>query len=386
MNAQLSTWPGRTYRRPFMATAASRLSSGTLAKTLALVTLVTAGVMSVLVDDARGQSNSGLFAYPSGFNRLDQYNRAGGERELTFLRLPGLSPDYRLGPGDQIEVTIVGISSDPTTYTIDRTGEAIMPLVGGVKLADLTAEEAESAIASRLVEAQLIRDPEVLVYISSYEAKPVYVLGELDRQGQYFISQDLTLMDLILLAGGLDFTAARYGFLHRRTSQNDTSLPPHLALENAEVALPGMEVLKIDLKPMAEGGVLSPNYRLKAGDILVVPKAESAMFYVIGEVPRPGVFNIPVGGTVTASQAISWAGGPSRTARISHGMVVRHDRNGGRTELPVDFAAILRGDDPDFVVQPDDIIFIPDSGAKSFGYTMLQQVPRVLTGAILFRW
>jgi polysaccharide biosynthesis/export protein len=335
--------------------------------------------------DVGGQSNTALYAYPNTFTRIDQYNMAPKERELTFLRLPGLSPDYRLGPGDELEITVVGVSQEPATYKIDRAGEITIPLVGAVKLADLTAEQAESAIASRLSEAQLVRNPEVLLYISGYEAKPVYVLGELDRQGQYFMSQQLTLMDLIFLAGGLDFTAGRYGFLHRRTSGAGPEVPPQIALQNPELALPGMELIKIDLKPMAEGGVLSPNLTLQAGDILVVPRAEKAMYYVFGEVEKPGVFDVPAGNTVYVSQAISWAGGPARTAKTSKGILIRHGTDGSREELPVDFGAILNGDKPDFHVQPNDIIFVPGSGARTVAHAALRQMRGVLTAALLFR-
>jgi hypothetical protein len=173
-----------------------------------------------------------------------QYNSGAFDRQLTFLRLPGLSPDYKLGSGDEIEVTIVGSSSGPATYSIDRSGGIVIPLVGTVKVSGLTAEEAEKAIAHGLAQAELVRNAEVLVYISAYQAKPIYVVGELDRQGQYFMSQQLTLMDLIFLSGGLDFTAARYGYLHRKVSPDGPEVPPQAALENPEAALPGMTVIK----------------------------------------------------------------------------------------------------------------------------------------------
>jgi protein involved in polysaccharide export with SLBB domain len=75
---------------------------------------------------------------------------------------------------------------------------------------------------------------------------------------------------------------------------------------------------------MTEGGVLSPNIPLQAGDILAVPRAERVKYYVLGAVEKAGVFDVPAGNTVRVSQAIAWAGGPEKTARTSKGVLVRH--------------------------------------------------------------
>ncbi|MEZ5317454.1 MAG: polysaccharide biosynthesis/export family protein [Vicinamibacterales bacterium] len=343
------------------------------------------GLCPGLVASARAQFPSDFIAYPRNLTDLDTYRNLKNPRQLGFNRMPGLSPDYQLGPGDEVDVTVVGWTPDALNLKISGDGAVTIPLVGSVTLGGLTAEQAEQAIADRLREKQLIKDPEVLIFISSYEAKTIYALGELDRPGEYGVSFQTTLTDLIFMAGGIDFTAARYGYLHRRTSEAPPGWRPTFLYardsqlaQHPEVAPPGTEVIRIDLQPMIDGGVLDPNIVLRNGDVLYVPRREIDLVYVIGDVVNAGAFEMPHLRHMTAMQAIAWAGGPGKTARMSEGMLLRYE-NGARKEFPVDFSAIVNGKRPDMDVQPNDVIFLPSSNAKELGLGLLGVVPRILT-------
>ncbi|MBN2318335.1 MAG: polysaccharide export protein, partial [Acidobacteria bacterium] len=153
---------------------------------------------------------------PLNYSPMKWYGTSLPKQTRYFMRLPGISPDYMLGAGDVIKVDVVGNEMLSQAFKISNTGHINFLLLGDIKAAGLTAEELEKDIADRLRAAKLVNDPEVLVYIESYEAKPIYVVGEVDTPGEFVMSQQLTLMDAIFLAGGLDYTAARYGYLHRR--------------------------------------------------------------------------------------------------------------------------------------------------------------------------
>ncbi len=226
------------------------------------------------------------------------------------------------------------------------------------------------------MEADLIKDPEVLVYIAEYRAKPIYILGQVDRPGQYIMSQQLTLMDAILLAGGLDFTAGRYGYLHRLISEADDSeeAAPAVIKGGGAIGAPQTTVTRIDLQPAKEGGVISPNPDMRRGDTFFVPERKVETFFVVGDVLNAGSFEIPAENKIKVAQAISQAGGPSKTAKLSEGLLVRYDKAGSRKEMAVDSGAILRGDQPDIFVQANDVIFIPGSNAKTVGYGLLNVV------------
>jgi polysaccharide export outer membrane protein len=215
----------------------------------------------------------------------------------------------------------------------------------------------------------------VLVYITQYHSKRIYILGEVDRPGEYAMSQPLTLMDAIILAGGLDLPAARYGYLHRPLKTGNIGPPMPNTLREPEVARPGTEVFRVDLQPLKEGGVLAQNIALKAGDVFVVPKRKMEVFYVIGEVKGPGSYEIPIGSRLLVSQAISASGGPVATAKASKGLLVRTDADGNRTEIKIDYLAILHGQQPDVELRGNDIVFIPGSQIKTIAFGLLGTIP-----------
>lgn len=345
-----------------------------------------------LAPTAFGQANSDFIAYPKSLTDFETYRQdTKHPRQLTFNRMPGLSPDYQVGPGDELEVIIWGLFADHQLLKVGSDGSITIPYLGQVTVADQTTEQIENTIAEGLKAKDLINDPQVLVDVSQYEAKTVYVLGEIDRPGEYSVSFQMTLMDLVFIAGGIDFLAANKAYLHRRASAGQPAWrPTHvkaqlMALQTQPgIAGQGTEVIEIDLRPLKEGGVLDRNITLRNGDVFFVPRRKVEVVYVIGDVAGAGAFELPEDKPLTASKAIAWAGGPTKTAKMKNGILVRFDPDGTRREMPVDFAAVLRGAQSDFEVQANDIIFLPGSHGKSLGLGFLNSLPNVLAMALLF--
>jgi polysaccharide export outer membrane protein len=302
---------------------------------------------------------------------------------VGFWRLAVVSKDYEMGAGDVIDIDVYGapeLSQVARSLQIPNSGVITLPMVGEVQAAGLTAEAMEQNIAARLKDKGLVERPEVLVTVVEYKAKPVYVIGEVDNPGQYIMSQPWTLTEAILVAGGLDMTAGRFGYLHRRLASDGATPAPPRASADPSVAAPGYEVTRVDLRQMKTGGILDPDPVLKAGDTLVVPAAKIEMAFVIGDVYRPGGVVLPESGTVPVSRALAVAG-PTRTSKASDGILVRYEPTGARKELPVDFQAILQGRLPDFDIQPNDVIFVPGSNAKTLGYGLLTSIPQIVQNA-----
>jgi polysaccharide export outer membrane protein len=299
------------------------------------------------------------------------------ELQIKFQRLPGITPEYRIGPGDLLTIKIVGIENMDQEIRVSGSGKISIPYLGILDAADLTAAQLEDKISKLLVEAKLVKEPEVLVFISEYRAKPIYILGEVDQAGEIIMTQEMYLMDAILMAGGLDYTASDHAFLHRRK----LDAPPLSAheLKNApgQARPSDIEVIDVNLRPIKEGGIVEPNPLLRKGDVLFIPEKKVHFYYIIGDVGHTGVFTLPDHGQLMVSRALASAGGPLRTAKVSEGLLVRYDANGAREQKKVDFQAILDGKAPDFAVQPQDLIFIPGSQFKTWGYAMLGFVPRL---------
>jgi polysaccharide export outer membrane protein len=300
----------------------------------------------------------------------------------TFVNLSGYSNDYQVGPGDLLTFQIVGHPDLKQTLRISNSGEISHPLIGLVKVADLTAFEVEDQISRRLSEKGQIQQAQVLVEVAEYQAKPVYVSGAVIHPGEFIMSQELTVADAILLAGGLHLSAADEGYVHRRLSAaRGESVPASSFAASPEVARPGFEIMKVDLKPMKEGRFDIRAMPLKRGDVLVVPQNPMHQFYVVGEVVTPRDYSYNPKQTLLASQAISWAGGPLITAKMSEGLLVRYDADGKRVDRKVDYSAILEGRQPDFQIQPGDIMFIPGSKMKTIAQGVLQLTSTMVMSA-----
>jgi protein involved in polysaccharide export with SLBB domain len=390
-----------------MAPASASMSVGLRCVVMALAVSVAAGVGWPGPADAQ-VVNSDYMAYPKNMTLIDRL-RQHDQLQLTFARWPGLSTDYKLGPGDEITIRVFGADVMDQELKVGKNGTVVIPLVGDVVAAGLTAGELEQAIASRLREGGLIRDPQVLVYVTGYEAKQLFVFGAVDRPGLYQMSQDLTVMDAIFMAGGIDPNAGNHGYIHRKVAEVGADWPapqplPVAAAVDARTgnvrmasprdlaqqpgvremvahpatAYPGTEVLRFDITDARRGGVVEPNLVLKPGDIVVISEETKDFFYVIGDVKNPSAIQIPTPSwrKVLASQAIAWAGGPSDTARISQGVLIRVDTAGRREEFKLDFNKILRGQQPDMEVNPNDVIFIPGSASKTLALGILGALPQ----------
>jgi protein involved in polysaccharide export with SLBB domain len=210
------------------------------------------------------------------------------------------------------------------------------------------------------------------------------------------ITGELYLLDLISRAGGLLPSADTTAFLYRRRSlrpsvqtaiiPGEAGAPPALPFGNLQP--PGEskteEVIRVNLKELREGTKPELNLSLQGGDILYVPRMMPQNIFLIGDVRNPGVYTLPRSGQITAAQAIIYAGGPLPTASHGRAFLMRYDEAGIRDAKPVDFSAILEGREPDIPVQPNDIIFVPNSNIKTIGAQFLGMVPNLIIQLLIF--
>lgn len=108
---------------------------------------------------------------------------------------------YRLGSGDEIKVTVYGEPDLSGNFVVDGEGEIAMSLIGQAPIANLTLTEASQSIEARLKDGYL-RDPKVTAEL--VKGRPYYILGEVNKPGEYPFVSGLTVMNAIASAG--DFT------------------------------------------------------------------------------------------------------------------------------------------------------------------------------------
>jgi protein involved in polysaccharide export with SLBB domain len=284
--------------------------------------------------------------------------------------------DYRLGASDVVSIRVIGLNEFDRSVTVSNSGRIRLPHVGILNVLDKTTSQLEAELGRRLREGNLIKEPWVQVQVSSSRSRTIYVLGEVGMPGQYVLKEGMHLLDLVSLGLGLNEVTSNVVYLYRQRRVEPDKVSSHDTLSMYEVA-------HIDLQQLLQGKNPELNVLLQGGDILYCPERIPEYFYVVGDLVRTGPIEMIAGQTVMASRAISWAGGPAKTAKLSEGIVLRYDKSGVRQELAVDFKALLDGKKPDFPILPGDIVFIPGSSAKTLAYGLLGIIPGVAAISVI---
>lgn len=125
-------------------------------------------------------------------------------RELPFL--PAGPPNsFQLGVADQVRVITYGEEQLSGTFRVGDDGSIAVPLLGDVQAQGLTTRRLADRLTGELKKRNLLRDPSVSVEILSY--RPVFVLGEVAKPGEYSYQPGMTLLTLVTVAGGFTYRA-----------------------------------------------------------------------------------------------------------------------------------------------------------------------------------
>jgi polysaccharide export outer membrane protein len=277
-------------------------------------------------------------------------------KALSSLGAPTADAEYRLGPGDLIEVSVFGVADFRHTVRISAAGAIKLPLLEALDVSGMTPAELEQRLTA-LLQDEVIKNPQVSVFVKEYRSQPVVVLGAVKNPGQYQITLQLKVVDAISMAGGLATDAGDEAVIQRASSGG------------------GEETIKINLRELLEEANLALNVVVRGGDVIHIRERLAENVYVLGEVNRAGAYPIPPKQELRISQVFAWAGGPTKTAKLGKGILLRYNERGERQELPVNFSDILKGKKEDFLVQANDIVFVPGSRFKDLGLTLLQGIP-----------
>ncbi len=128
--------------------------------------------------------------------------------------------EYRLGPGDQIRIVTYGDERLSGTFRVADNGNIAMPLLGSVPAQGLSADGLAHAIAAELQSRQLLKNASVSVQVESY--RPVFILGEVSRPGQYPYEPGMTALTVVAIAGGFTYRARKQEMLIERTAEGGT--------------------------------------------------------------------------------------------------------------------------------------------------------------------
>jgi len=149
------------------------------------------------------------------------------------------SADYRLGSGDKVKVTVFDEADLGGDFQVDATGAIRMPMIGPVKAGGLTAHDVEANIRTALADGY-INDPHVAVEITTY--RPFYIVGEVQKPGEYPFANGLTAATAVAVAGGFTAKAVTSTIYVRHLGENGEH---KLAATDATTITPG-DTIRVD--------------------------------------------------------------------------------------------------------------------------------------------
>ena len=270
-----------------------------------------------------------------------------------------MDSDYLLGQGDELKVWVPQLDEiSGKSFTVDRGGCITLPLVGRLHIEGLTVEKAQELVRSSL--ERYVRDPEVGISLEQAKNESVAVTGAVVHPGAYQLSQGKTLVDMLMVAGGVQQqNAGPWAIIMRPLTSGPIPLKQAHDDESGRYSIAQVNVRAVTgLQESAE------NITLMAGDTISIPEARSV--YVIGDVTRPGAFPVNDEQQTTALQVLAMAGGPLKTAAPQSAKVLRSSQTGQKTQLiSVDLRQLMKGGGTDVQLRPNDILFVPSNAQKA---------------------
>jgi polysaccharide export outer membrane protein len=242
-----------------------------------------------------------------------------------------------------------------SSVRVSQQGAISLPMLGVVQVAGLSAAEIEAKLADEL-RRTYVRNPQVSVQVEEIESQPISVVGAVAEPGTFQVRGPMHLLAVLSLAKGVTDTAGDRVLIMRADNPSQT--------------------IDLDLKQVLESGDPQLNVVVNPGDVVKVTAA--AMLYIVGEFKKPGAFPFPRGDRLTVLRALALGEGLGPTADKKDAVIMRVGPDGTQTEIGIRLDRIIKAEEPDPVLQANDVLFVPGSGGKAAAQATLSALSRLL--------
>lgn len=289
-------------------------------------------------------------ALPPGYTaERDTREFEAATPELLRVFESALTREYQLGPGDVVEIVAPVYPEIAGEQVISPEGQMTVYPVGAVQVGGLTRGEAEKRLTESL--GRYFNPLSMTLRVKSYENNQVLVLGKVTTPGIVKFKSRPNLLEALARAGAFPASAQE-----RRMSRCD-------------IIRGKDQILRVSIDEMLRGGgSASRNLDLASNDIVYVPENEENNVYVMGQVARPGAFEIK--NSMSLLNAVMLAGGPTEDA-VTDGVLLVRDR-GGKESEPLKVSLNQMVDSADFaanvILARNDIIYVPRRGIATINY------------------
>ncbi len=233
------------------------------------------------------------------------------------------SNDYRLGAGDIVRIVVFQNPDFTTEARISESGVVSYPLIGNVELGGLTITTAEKKIATLLKEGGFVQQPQVNIVLAQIRGSQVSVLGQVNRPGRFPLEVYNThVSDMLAIAGGI-------------AGQGSDSIIL-VGVRNGKNIRKEIDLVGLFLDDKREDDIL-----VEGGDVIYVHR--TPMFYIYGEVQRPGSYRLER--SMTLMQALAQSGGPTLRGTQKDIKIFRRSADGKSEEISLALTDAVKMDD-----------------------------------------
>jgi polysaccharide export outer membrane protein len=307
--------------------------------------LVTAVLLFPMTEAAVAQVDlqQKIGALPGAPTSRPQSDAAAAMRSSGLALVPEDFALLKLAPGFLVGLNVLDDPDFTGSFRIDQQGDLALPILGVVHVAGETASEARLQIQKRLLDGQILKDPQVDLSVLEYTVPEVTVVGEVGIPGKYPLLVPRRLVDVLVLAGGTTLLAGNEVEISRGKEGGESLLVHYSKATDPKTI---------------EDVLVNP------GDTVHVKRA--GIVYVLGAVNKPGGYVMQEDGTISLLQAISLANGTMFTASSAMVHILRKNPDGTEADIALPYDKISKGKIADVQLHATDVLYVPTNKVKSF--------------------
>ena len=206
------------------------------------------------------------------------------------VNLVPVTPDYVVGPGDQLLIQMWGQVTLNGRFLVDRDGSIFIPQVGSVHVAGVKYEQLHDFLKNQV--GRVFRNFDLNVNLGQLRSIQVFVVGQARRPGSYTISSLSTLTNALFATGGPS---------------------PQGSLRHIQLKREGKVVVDFDLYDLLQRGDKSKDEKLLPGDVIYIPPV-GPQVAVSGSVNKPAIYELKSSGDTTVNDVLELAAGLTNVA------------------------------------------------------------------------
>jgi protein involved in polysaccharide export with SLBB domain len=230
------------------------------------------------------------------------------------LNFVPVTPDYVVGPGDELLIQAWGQVTLNSRFTVDRSGSIYVPQVGSIHVAGLSFGQLQDYLKGQM--GRVFRNFDLNVNMGQLRSIQVFVVGQARRPGSYTISSLSTLTNALFATGGPT---------------------PQGSMRHIQLKRSGKVLVDFDLYDLLERGDKSNDIQLLPGDVIYIPPV-GPQVAVAGSVNAPAIYELKTGNSTTVGDVLELAAGMTNVASAQKIRLERVDERRLRslTEVPLD--------------------------------------------------